>query len=287
MKKMVFLILHYMNINETYKCVDSIKKMISFKNYEIVIVDNGSKNKTGEKLKTKYQKENNVHVILSEDNLGFARGNNIGFKYAKETLKADFIIMINSDIYMLQSNFCNLIEEEFESSNFAVLGPRILINNNRVCDYIDKMPSLEFLKKRRKRTYRFLIFNKLNLSKMYIIMAEIIKRFFSKQKKVDTSIRKEDVLLHGCCLIFSREYIDVYDGLDERTFLYYEEFLLYLRLKKQKLKSVYNPYLMVYHNEGSSTSEKYKNQKKKIEFVLKHEIKSLNILIDELENINK
>lgn len=284
MKKMVFLILHYINITETYKCVDSIKKMISYKNYEIVIVDNGSKNGTGEKIKFKYKKEKNIHVLLSEDNLGFARGNNIGFRYAKETLEADFIIMINSDIYMLQSNFCDLIEEEFNVSNFAVLGPRILINNNRVCDYIDRMPSIEFLKKRKKSTYRFLFFNKLNLSKLYIIMNEIIKRFFSKQKKIDTSIKKEDVLLHGCCLIFSREYINVYDGLDERTFLYYEEFLLYLRLKKLKLKSVYNPYLMVYHSEGASTNQKCKNKKKKIEFVLKNEIKSLNILIKELES---
>ena len=54
MKKIVFLILHYINITETQKCVETIKKIIEYKNYEIVIVDNGSKNDTGEYLKNKY-----------------------------------------------------------------------------------------------------------------------------------------------------------------------------------------------------------------------------------------
>ena len=287
MKKFVFVILHYYVIEETIQCVNSIRDIINNKNYEIVIVDNGSKNNTGNELLKKYKKEKNIHVILSEKNLGFANGNNIGFKYAKDNLKPDFIIMINSDVYMLQSNFLDLIDKEYEKSSFAVLGPRIIIPNNRVCDYIDEFPSLKFLKKRRFYTRLLYFYNKIYIRKVYLFYIRIkekIKKKIVKQKIIDTSVRKENVLLHGCSLIFSKKYIDLFDGIDDRTFLYYEEFLLYLRLRKSNLLSVYNPYLIVYHNESSSTNKVNSKKRKKFDFVLKNELKSINIVIDDIKN---
>ena len=80
-KKIVYLILHYLTYDETIKCVDSIKSYNKNNDYEIVIVDNGSNNRTGERLLNDYKKEKNVHIIISKENLGFARGNNLGFKY--------------------------------------------------------------------------------------------------------------------------------------------------------------------------------------------------------------
>lgn len=283
MKKMVFLILHYINIEETFRCVDSIEKQIDYDNYEIVIVDNGSNNGTGTQLKNKYKSNKKIHIILSKENLGFAKGNNIGFKYAKEELKADYIIMINSDVYMVQNNFCDLIESEYNDSNFAVLGPRILLKNNRICDYIDKLPSIEFLKKRKRRLRRFLFFNKIYLEFLYTLFYRIKLKFFSTLEVVDTSIKKEDAMINGCCIIFSKNYIDKFDGLDDRTFLYYEEFLLYMKIKKNNLKSVYNPYLFVFHNESSSTNKNVLSKRKKINFILKNELASIDIVINDFK----
>ena len=50
MDKFVFVILHYKTEKDTIECIESIKKL-SYKNIEIVIVDNGSQNGTGENLK--------------------------------------------------------------------------------------------------------------------------------------------------------------------------------------------------------------------------------------------
>lgn len=285
-KKFAFVILHYYTVEDTIKCVNSIKKLENYENIEIVIVDNASPNGSGKEIKEKYEKDEKIHVILAEENLGFARGNNLGFKYAKNKLNADFIVMCNNDVYMLQNDLCKKIIEEYNESNFAILGPRILLNNNKVCDYNDEFPNIEKFKKQRAINKIYYFFNKIHLRYLYAIFYRIIKyssKIFVKEKIVDTTIRKENVLIHGSCIIFSKVYIDKFDGIDDRTFLYYEEQLLYLRLMKNNMKSVYNPYIMIFHNEGVATSKSAKNKRKKVDFQLKHEIDSLNILISELE----
>ena len=55
-----------------------------------------------------------------------------------------------------------------------------------------------------------------------------------------------------------------------------------MRLERNNMKSVYNPLIEILHNESASTKKSLKNKRKRFDFVLKNEIKSLNILIDEM-----
>ena len=63
-KKIVFLILHYYTIDDTIKCVNSIKSNIDADNYEIVIVDNASPNDTGKELEELYKDNDKIHVLI-------------------------------------------------------------------------------------------------------------------------------------------------------------------------------------------------------------------------------
>ena len=71
--------------------------------------------------------------------------------------------------------------------------------------------------------------------------------------------------------------------MDDRTFLYREEELLSIRLKKHNLNSVYSPNLQILHNEDSSTNAITKSNRKKQIFVDKNLINSTKILIKELK----
>lgn len=286
--KIVFLILHYITLEDTQKCVSSIlERYPNNENIEIVIVDNNSKNNSGEKLVKIYKENSRVHVILLDKNLGFANGNNVGFKYAKDKLKADFIIMINNDTYLIQNDFCEIIEEEYKKSKFAVLGPRILMNNNKISDYDDKPETAIELRKKIRRLKLRKILNEIHLHCFYdilIFVKKAVSVILNKKKPIiDTSIRKEDVVLQGCALIFSKKYIELFDGIDDRTFLFEEEQLLYWRVKDNNLLSVYNPLLMIYHNENSSTNASTnKNMYKKRKLVIENELISKNILLSYL-----
>lgn len=277
-----FLILHYMNNDDTIKCVESIEHFCLSYHYYIVIVDNGSANGSGLELQKIYAGNDKVVVLLSKENLGFARGNNVGFKYSKEHLNPDFIIMINNDTYMLQKNFCGLISEEFENSSFGVLGPRIIMNGNKISDYSFEPESIQYVTKKLRslKIRRFL--NKMYISGIWKGLSRF-KRMLKPSKPIDTSCRKTNVVLQGCALIFSRKYINLFDGIDDRTFLYNEEQLLYWRCVDADLLTVYNPYLFIYHNENAATDKITHSSHAKERFVIENELKSTTILFNDLQ----
>lgn len=289
-KKIAFLILHYNTINDTKKCVSSIEKKLAEGDYIIVIVDNCSPNNSSEQLKELYKGNSNIKLLFSEKNLGFANGNNLGFRFIKKNYNVDFIAMINNDTYLLQNDFLKIVEQEYEKSQFAVLGPKILLPNNKTTPIQQKLITLKEIKSRKKRYIAMYFCNLLYIQFLY----DLVKKIYLKLKPTEKSnlyseqnvdLRQENIVLHGAFLIFSKEYIDKFDGIDSRTYMYLEEKILAVRLKKYGLKSVYNPKLKIFHNEDSATNSVKKNRREKNLFIYKNAYNSAKILIKELESL--
>lgn len=285
-KKFVFLILNYKTFDETITCVESIIKKVKT-NYHIVIVDNGSHDNSVDVLNKNYKKNNKITILSSNENLGFANGNNLGFKYIKDNLEPDFIIMINNDTYMIIDDFCEIINKEYNKSKFSVLGPKILLPDNRIDDCYDYLPSVKEIKKDMNRNKIIRIFSFLYLYPVFKIFDSLFHKLKKNKEISDKTKRKEDVLLKGACLIFSKKYIKKFDGIDPRTFLFREEELLLCRLRKEGMLSVFNPDLMIFHNESVATKKNNKGYRKKWLFITKYMIESDRILLSELKEIEK
>lgn len=282
-----YVILHYNTIDDTVNCINSIVKTQEKGSYQIVIVDNNSPNGSGEFLLKKYEKESYIHIILNKQNLGFAKGNNIGFIYAKKSLLADFIVVLNSDVIILQKTFQEKIVSEYWHNKYAVLGPKI--NTPSGYEYSNpgshNLPSITSLYIYILKI-RFLLF--LNFLHLDLTYKRFKKKFIKGEKKdVNNKDKVCDVQLHGCCWIFSPLFIKKFDGINDRTFLYREEELLFLLLKKSKLKSIYIPNIEVFHNEHSATNSITTNMFKKARFQYKQYIKSTSILIEELKRYKR
>lgn len=286
MEKIGFVILHYYTQKDTISCVESIQTKMKKENYEIVIIDNGSKNESGKLLKKKYENEDKIHVLIQKENLGFAKGNNIGFKYAKEQLKCNYIVLLNNDTCILQEEFFNLIKEEYNKSGFAVLGPKIYLLKNQINPVNLNSLSIQRIKKELRSDSLNLFFSYIGLYQLYTNTKKWIKKLLKKnivQNLADVNTYYKNIILHGCCLIFSPIYIEKFNGLDERTFLYHEEELLFYRLQKNKMISVYNPKIEIFHAEDSATNAITVTDRKKRIFVYKNKIKSGEILYYELK----
>lgn len=280
----VFLILNYINIDDTINCVKTIMSKCSNYNYKIVIVDNGSNNKSCEKLNKIYKGNEKVKLIKSQENLGFAKGNNLGFKYIKDNLYPDFIIMCNSDTNLLQDDFLELVYDEFKKSKFDVLGPKILLPSGKINNVKLKIPTKIEVKKMLACYKREYITSLLFIYKPYLFFKNSLKKIMRKKniKQRDVNKRYENIVLHGSFLIFSKKYIDMFDGIDDRTFLYKEEELLAIRLKRNNLLSIYNPDIIIFHNEDGSLNSMTKSSRKKRLFVCKYLIESSKILLNEI-----
>ena len=121
-----FVILNYKTYQDTIKCVQSIVNTIDTDNYFIVIVDNGSDNESLEVLNKEYEKDDKIAVLDAEKNLGFSKGNNVGIKYLRDLYDFQYIVVLNSDIILFQSNFFKTVDALYEKNHFAVLGPMII-----------------------------------------------------------------------------------------------------------------------------------------------------------------
>ncbi|MAG15614.1 hypothetical protein CMO88_00980 [Candidatus Woesearchaeota archaeon] len=84
------ILLNWNGIRYTVPCLKSLKKQ-SYKNFEIIVVDNGStKDNSVEILK----KTKGIKLVLNSKNLGFASGNNVGVKASSAT---KYIAFLNND----------------------------------------------------------------------------------------------------------------------------------------------------------------------------------------------
>lgn len=280
MNKFGFVILHYQTVDETLKCIESIRKMINNVKHEIIVVDNGSPNHSGQFIREKYLSEKNISVIISDSNEGFARGNNMGFAYARDVLHCNFIILLNNDTEIVQRNFTNIIEHEYETSRCAVIGPEILKNGSETLDNPGRKEPFQETKLR-----LFIAMNQMLLFLSYLhadlLPNRVFETYVSRSKKKGMTYareRQEDVALHGCCLVFTPEFIINERGLDPRTFMYMEEDILYEKMHRKRMKMVYLPELKIEHHEAVATKETFQRNYKKRRFIYRNTIQSARIL---------
>lgn len=277
--KFAFLILHYQNIDVTLSCIDSINSKCLGRDYEIIVVDNNSPNKSGVLLKQKFADNSLVTVIISDKNLGFAKGNNLGFAYIKSKICPNYIIMTNSDTEIMDVSFLDRIESIDLEQAPAVIGPQIILANGEIGKYPFEAVNTKYLK---KEIIHFFIKRFL-----YVIGLAKLVRMLEKestQKKVkddDWKIAHENVVLNGCCLIFTKKYIDLFDGIFDQTFMYKEEQFLFYRLKRASLSSFYSPDIRIKHLERASTNGV---EKQKVIDFYSREIASDKLLIKYLKD---
>lgn len=239
MKKMVFVVLHYLTTDDTVECVSSIRRCCADGEYQIIIVDNASPNKSGKQLMEKYEKDKDIDLLILENNLGFARGNNVGIAYARNKYDPKYIVTLNNDIVLLQENTIELIEHEFCESKFAVLGPMVYTADGRCNDNpgTNKPLSLCELEKKIAEYEKNLFLCRWKLRKIYAIWTALKNRVYKTNIKDDMHKqylhREYNVQLHGCFLCFSEEYFKHFDGFYPETFLYMEEDILFY-LTQQK-----------------------------------------------------
>lgn len=280
--KIGYIILHYQTMDETCACVKSLQSISGDKDV-IIIIDNHSPNGSGEMLLQKFQYINNIYVILNPENLGFARGNNIGYELAKYRYGCKFIILLNNDTLIRQKDFRERIITSYEAHHFSVAGPKILYADGTVNACSPAVPVHTGLFRTRigqlSNYIRFL----LSPLKLDVLFSQIADKHL-RNEGLRTDLYQEDIQIAGCCIIFSKEYIDKFDGLNPDTFLYLEENILYIRVKKAGLKIAYDPELEIIHLEDAATLSIFKGHSEKARrYKYKCQMHSFRALLKEIK----
>lgn len=124
MKDIVYIILvNYNNTKDTIECISSIIKSETI-SYKIVVVDNASSEGSIDKIESFGDK---VTLIKNQDNLGFAKANNIGIEYALNH-GARFVMLLNNDTIVENGAISKMVHIA-EKKHLDILTCKIVYNN--------------------------------------------------------------------------------------------------------------------------------------------------------------
>lgn len=221
------IILNWNGLKNTIDCLESLKKT-KYPNYEIIVVDNGSKGNEAGMLEKKYK--DYIRLIKNKENLGFAEGNNVAIREIIKAKTSDYILTLNNDITVEPDFSSELIDTVRIHPEAGSIQCKMIWTRDK--GLIDSA-GFKFLKPG-------LIFN--------------IGRF----EPVENYDREKEVL--GCCAgaclykIEALEDVRINDEyFDKDFFAYCEDVDLALRLQWMGWKSWYCPKAVVYHQKGAAT----------------------------------
>lgn len=222
------IIVNYNTTDLLIDCINSVYEKTFGINFEIIVVDNFSKDSPKSLLSLKFPQ---VLLIESKSNLGFGRANNLGVKSAK----GEFIFLLNSDTLLINNAVFELYKfwNENPSLKLGAIGGNLYTVDNRPnFSYSIYFPNILTIFLHRFRYFKFAGLDYFNF----------------------TDSAKEVKIIIGADLFLKKEIFQKLNGFDEKYFMYVEEGDLQYRLQKMELKVFNVPAAKIYHMQGSSSS---------------------------------
>jgi GT2 family glycosyltransferase len=207
----------------TCALLDSIRQN-SYKNLEVIVVDNGSEQDCTASFQKHYPA---VKVLMSQDNLGFAGGNNLGIKAAK----GDFIFLVNNDTEWTDGLVEALLKRFSLDDSIGVVSPKIRYHHT---------PDM----------IQYAGFTEIN---PLTGRNETVGKNEKDHGQYDTASLTP--YAHGAAMMLKKEVIKEVGLMPENYFLYYEELDWCHQIKEAGYELWYEPQGLIYHKESASVGK--------------------------------
>ena len=215
-------------------CLRSFFKFTKDVTFEVIVVDNGSKDGSQAIVKKKFPQ---VKLIPNKDNLGFAKANNQGIKIAK----GKYVLLLNSDTYLIENSFKKLVEKADELDDLGALGPLLLNEDRSIQQSVGFFPDLP-------QIFWWMTFID-DLPGGTVLKSYHVDHdsFYKSEHEVDW--------VTGASFLIPKKVTDKVGLLDEKIFMYGEDFEWCFRIKKAGFKVYFSPVAKVVHIGGGSVNK--------------------------------
>lgn len=231
------IMINYNTYELTKNAIESIISNTRHIEYEIILVDNNSPDKSGEMLAAVFGEK--ICFIQSGCNYGTSKAFNLGMKKAR----GKYVLWLNTDILVNDNSIYTLYEFMENNSDCGICGANLYdFNHKPTHSYLNKLPSLKTIK--RSLSLFYMIWNK-------IFQTDIKKQFNFCGKPIEVGY------ITGADMMIRKSVIDTIGGFDEDIFMYAEESEFTFRMKKKTYYKVYSvPTAKIQHLEGASFGDK-------------------------------
>lgn len=255
---MGFVRIIILNYNSAQYTIDLLGMLRSqeYQQYEIVVVDNASKEADQALLKAGLTED--IYYVTSQVNLGYSGGNNLGMRLNTAN-EIDYFLVLNDDVIIEDSKFLNKMLDGFQVSS----DKEIIAISPLVDTILTKKPVGEQIQVRKL----------LPVFKMYLISFTLINRLFKswfaqfiyqsdapyngKLLMVDT--------INGAAFMVKADFMKRNNYLDEGVFLFHEELILGKQIQNAGGTCLLNGLVSLKHLQGVSTASNKKQFNTKME----------------------
>lgn len=214
---------NYNGLALTAAMIDSLRRHVTTP-LEIVVVDNGSARDEAALLRERYP---DIVVLRSDENLGFAGGNNLGIRAAT----SDCLLLLNNDTEVTDDTLHHLAETLDADPSIGAVCPKIR--------FWAPPQAIQFAG--------------------YTPLTRITLRNgligFGQPDDGSYDSPHETPYAHGAAMMVRREAVGKAGPMPEEYFLYYEELDWSERLREAGYRIVYDPRATVFHKESATTGQ--------------------------------
>jgi len=231
------VVLNYRNYRDTVECVRALEK-IDYANFEIIVVDNDSKNESEQVLRETFGR----HVIIQAgSNRGYAAGNNVGVRDALER-GSEYVVILNNDTLVAPDFLTRVMAFATGHPEAGLMGALIVREDGQP----DRMSA------RRIPPLTEIFWNR-GPGKWFGTHAGLQARaYYESFAEFDRPTEVE--IVSGSCMLLRSQLLEEIGLLDETTFLFWEEFILTEQVRRSSFKTFLLPDVRVTHKGGRSVS---------------------------------
>lgn len=231
-----------LNYNVRYfleQCVLSVQEAIITIDAEIIVVDNNSSDESVLMIKEKFP---DVKLIQNEENFGFPKGNNIGFRQAE----GKYVCILNPDTVVAEDTFTKILAFAEKQNNLGIIGCKLIDGTG------DFLPE-----SKRGIPTPWVAFTKVFSLYKIFPKTSLFNQYYAQHLDEDET-GKVDILVGAFMFLESKLYEQL-NGFDEDCFMYADDIDLSYRALLLQKSNYYFHETTVLHYKGESTvkDEKY------------------------------
>ncbi len=233
--KLSIIITSYKSPELLKVCLDSIKKELTFTDFEIIVADGKTEEATEMMMREDYP-DIKFLPFPKQDGFGFL------IKKAYTKSQGDYFLILNGDIIVKKDSIEKLLELVQNNSEIGIAGPKLL-NFNETFQY---------------SCFRFYTPLTILYRRTFLGRFPFAQKHLDKflMKEIDHNQKQEVDWLMGSALLTSRKAIEKVGLMDEQFKLYFEDTDWCRRFWENGYKVVYFPQSEMYHYHGKGSDSK-------------------------------
>lgn len=225
------------------KCLESIEKS-SYKNYEIIIVENNS---TEDETFAYYKKieSDKIRIVYWSDEFSYSAINNFGVKHAR----GDYLLLLNNDVEVITTDWLEELTANCQRKDVGIVGARLYYPDDTI-QHAGIVIGIGGV-----------------AGALFVGMPRMFTGYLHK-----AAIQQDLSAVTAACMMVKRSVYEELGGLEEELKVAFNDVDFCLRAREKGYLVVYDPNVELYHFESKSrgtedSKEKIRRFQNEIEYM--------------------